>query len=122
MKRIYEELRQFSKEETLLILNGDNPLEDKVGAILGAVNSIQDQPWLERLCLNYINNEEEWIAAAAINGLGDIARIFRKLDVDRVLRELNSVKQKRENLAGKIDDAIDDIKIFIKCGHSRSAI
>ena len=110
----YQEPIGISKEETIDILNGNSSVEQKVDALVGAVNTIQDPAWLQELCLSYVNHKDEWIAGAAINGLGDIARIFRQLDLKLVLDKLNAVKSERKDLIGKIDDAMDDIKMFIK--------
>ncbi len=114
MSNQYEKPGVLSKEETLSILNGNNTVEQKVHALVGSVNAIEDHAWLQELCLSYVNHKDKWIAGAAINGLGDIARIFGQLDLKLVLDKLNTTKSERKDLAGKIEDAIDDIKTFVK--------
>ncbi len=112
MKRKYEKPTVISKELTIQILNGNGTVEEKVNSIIRAVSTIEDQAWLVNLCLKYMNHEDQWIAGAAINGLGDIARIFGRLDMEMILKKLDLLRPKRKELAGKIEDAIDDIKKF----------
>jgi hypothetical protein len=104
----------YWKDETLSILKESHSVKDKVKAIVGAINIIYDQVWLQEMCLKNIDHEDELIASAAISGLGDIARIFQKLDFDLVVGKLSELKLKREELAAKIDEAMNDIKAFIK--------
>lgn len=114
MSHQYERPEVLSKEEIVGILNSYSTPEEKVNAIVGAVNSIQDQEWLQELCLHLSNHKEQMVAGAAINGLGDIARIFGELDVKLVSEKLNAIRSERKDLIGKIDDALDDIRMFIK--------
>jgi len=114
MSQKYEEPYFSSKQETVRILNGSSAIEQKVNAIVGAINHLNDPVWLQELCLNFINHPDKWVAGAAINGLGDIARNFGLPNVDLVVKRLIGLKSDRADLIGKIEDAIDDINTFIK--------
>ena len=113
MTKKYNQPQYCSKEETLTIMNGVGTVEQKVNAIVGAIHSINDCDWLQALCLENIDHQDKWITGAAINGLGNIARIFRRIDKDLVLSKLRTLKLSRKELSGKIDDAVDDIMKFI---------
>ena len=52
------------------------------------------------LYLKYVNDEDRWIASAAITGLGHLARTSGQLDKDLVIATLTDLKV-RMDLKGK---------------------
>ncbi len=93
-----------------ILSNGSD--EEIVGAIIGAINGIDDSQWLEEVCLRFLNHSNFWISKAAINGLGDIARIHRYLDTNRVLHALSLIDNER--LLPIVKQTIQDIDIFVR--------
>lgn len=53
------------------------------------------------------------VAGLAITYFGHIVRIHRELDVDRVMRILNELRNNPE-LAGSVSDALDDINLYLE--------
>lgn len=108
---IYDNYSFKSKEEVIKLLDTDSS-ETIITAIIGAVNGVDDWFWLEELCLNYIHHSNFWVSKTAINSLGDIARIHKKLNVEKVLSELNLIEEDKLNRI--IRETVLDIELFIK--------
>ncbi|WP_312390886.1 hypothetical protein [Chryseobacterium sp.] len=87
--------------------------ENIIEAIIGAINGINDQEWLEQLCLKYISSEDFGIARTAIYSFGDIARIYRQL-LNRELIENQLSKITDEKLKYVIQEVKEDFEIFLK--------
>jgi len=106
----YENFFFDNKHEVEGILNHGSP-EEKVGAIIGAINGVDDSEWLQEICLRYCHDSDFWVSKAAINGLGDIARLHRSLDKNRVVSVLGSIKDQR--LLPIVRQTIQDITFFM---------
>ncbi|MFP3593679.1 hypothetical protein [Chryseobacterium sp. SIMBA_038] len=106
----YQNFNYTNKSEIEQMLNdGQNVSE----LIIGAINGVDDQQWLEELCINYILNEDFGIARTAIYGVGDIARIYRKfLNFEIIKEKFAQIQDQR--LKYVIQDVEDDFKIFLK--------
>ena len=112
----YEVIKPIaSKEDVLLILRGKkSSSSDKINALLGAVEGINDHEWLEALYLQYIEDYDYGVAHAAIQGLGYTARILRKLNIELVVNRLLNLMKRKDRLFGVINDTFDDIEMFMK--------
>lgn len=108
---VYDNYSFKSKEEVIGLLNTGSS-ENIITALIGAVNGIDDWFWLEGLCLNYVHHPDFWVAKTAINSLGDIARIHKSLNVEKVLFEFKLVNEVK--LKGVISETVLDIKLFIR--------
>lgn len=106
----YENFNYSDKWEILKLLK-DN--KNVIEVIIGAVNNIDDQEWLEKLCLKYILNDDFGISRAAIYSIGDIARIFGNL-LNRDVIEEKFAQVKDEKLKYVIFDVKSDFEIFLK--------
>ncbi len=73
----------------------------------------QDWQWVQQSCLEFLDDERAAVRGAAATCLGHIARIHRRLDKERVLAALEVHQYDRE-VGGRIADALDDIKTFLK--------
>lgn len=94
---------------TKMLANNQNVIE----AIIGAINGIDDQKWLEEMCIRYISNDDFGIARTAIYGIGDIARIYRKLLYkEEVQKQFSKVTD--EKLKFVIKEVNNDLEIFLK--------
>ncbi|MBF0316358.1 MAG: hypothetical protein HQK52_23270 [Oligoflexia bacterium] len=119
----YETIKPMnSKEEVSRILKEANSTRKKIDVLLGAIEGIDDQEWLQSLCLKYIDVDDIRVAHAAIQGCGYIARIFRKLDTELIIEKLSAVVQKHPELSCVVNDALDDMEMFMKIKIDRSFI
>ncbi|MDQ1160203.1 hypothetical protein QE422_000571 [Chryseobacterium sp. SORGH_AS 447] len=92
-----------------MLANNQNVIE----TIIGAINGIDDQKWLEEMCIKYILNDDFGIARTAIYGIGDIARIYKKLlNKKEIQKKFGKVTN--ENLKFVIKEVNDDLEIFLK--------
>lgn len=106
----YQDFNYTNKSEIEQMLNdGCNVSE----LIIGAINGVDDQQWLEELCIKYILNEDFGIAQNAIYGVGDIARIYRKvLNFEIIKEKFTQIQDQR--LKYVIQDVESDFEIFLK--------
>jgi hypothetical protein len=76
--------------------------------------SIYDPDWrsVQELCLQHLRDSDPDVVATAVLGLAHIARRQRDLDIDRVIPELERLRS-NPKLAGRVEDALDDIRIFV---------
>lgn len=106
----FERLSNSNKQEVEKILNSSDVVK-KREVIVGMINGIDDFEWLQEQLLNNIGDEDFWIAKNSIAGLGDLARIYGKLDLNRVKNQLKIVTNKE--LSGVIASFEDDVKIYL---------
>ena len=92
-----------------MLENNQNVIE----VIIGSINGIDDQKWLEEICIEYILDEDFGIARTAIYGIGDIARIYNNLMNKKIIQDrFNQVKN--EKLKFVIQEVNEDLDIFLK--------
>ncbi|THF49196.1 hypothetical protein E6C50_13220 [Flavobacterium supellecticarium] len=105
----YENFEFFDKSEIEKLLKTSSEVEiPKI--LIGAVNGINDVNWLQDLLMNYVENEDYWISKTSIGLFGDLARIFGKIDKNKILKKLKSIE--RQDLKYIVDEVIEDIEIF----------
>ncbi|WP_040364023.1 hypothetical protein [Commensalibacter intestini] len=76
--------------------------------------NIDDFKWAQKMCLDTINTSaDEDVIGLAITCIGHIARIYKKIDTALVTPVL---ERKRQDIrfSGRVEDALDDITIFVK--------
>jgi hypothetical protein len=71
--------------------------------------------WLQDKCIEMTNHPDINVVGLAITSFGDIARIHGNLDLDTVLPLLDKLHGDAE-LAGKVEDAWDDIATYLHSG------
>lgn len=94
------------------IASGDGPLI--VSTLLGVVMSDPDWHWLQEQCFELLDHREVEVRAAAAISLGHIARLHGRLDRHRAVRSLELLRHAEPALAGRVEDALDDIEMFAK--------
>jgi len=106
----YKNYNYKNKSEVIKMLeNNQNVIE----VIIGSINGIDDQKWLEEICIEYILDEDFGIARTAIYGIGDIARIYNNLMNKKIIQDrFNQVKN--EKLKFVIQEVNEDLDIFLK--------
>ncbi|MVV50792.1 hypothetical protein EJA72_21500 [Pseudomonas sp. PB120] len=110
MSLIYKD-PSVSHDEAITLLASGVSTKVIVGLISIGLNET-DRIWAENICLQYLANEDEAVAASAIKALGHIARRHSELDKETVLAALEALKKKFPSLEGVIADTLDDIEIF----------
>ncbi|MBC3879964.1 hypothetical protein H8K35_06495 [Undibacterium sp. LX40W] len=73
-----------------------------------------DWNWAQEKCLSFLKSSDIQVAGLAATCLGHIARIHRRLDKERVLIALRDASLNTPFIAGKVEDALDDIDTFIQ--------
>ena len=72
-----------------------------------------DWRWVQAQCLRFLDHPVLNVRCNAVISLGHIARVSRQMDVELVLPKLNELKKDTKILPW-VDDAIDDIRFFLK--------
>ena len=107
----YEDVESTSREEAELAFASQDP--DRVArALVAAALHDPDWKWVQDWCLRFIDGSDQTVRRIAVTCLGHLARLHRTMDIDRVLPLLNDLRSD-EVLAGRVDDALDDIHTFI---------
>jgi hypothetical protein len=108
----YEEVKRMSREEADLAFHGGNPTEI-VNALLSMAYYDSDWRWVQERCLEFLRFPNEVVCGTAVTCLGHLARIHRHLDLIVVLPALQELLHV-PTLAGKVEDAMDDISLFVR--------
>jgi hypothetical protein len=82
-------------------------------ALVAAAFCEPDWKWVQDKCLYFLQNADPEISGLAATCLGHVARIHQKLERDKVIAALDARRENSE-IAGRIEDALDDINMFIK--------
>lgn len=109
---IYEEIKPLNREEAERAFRDCAPT-DIVKALLSSAFHNPDWQWVQERCLELLNNPSETVRGVAITCLGHLARIHGKLDLAIVLPALQAMRS-QPALIGKLEDALDDILMYIK--------
>src|SRR2546423_8942048 len=98
----YEEIPPLSRSEGLqMLLEGDGPTRSR--ALLAFALHDEDWRWVQDLSLELAGDADPAIRATAALALSHLARIHRKLDLDKVLPVLDRLRQDSA-IAGRVDD------------------
>jgi hypothetical protein len=89
----------------------DGPTRSR--ALLALALHDEDWRWVQNLSLELINDPDPAMRGTAVLALAHLARIHRKLDLDKVLPELKRLKHDAA-ISGRVEDALSDIEIFLK--------
>lgn len=104
----YKNYNYSNKLEVIKMLNTNNIIE----AIIGAINGVDDQEWLEEICIKYICDKDFGIAKTAVYAIGDIARIYGRILNYELIKELFD-KVEDQRLKYIIHEVNDDLDIFL---------
>ena len=107
----YQEVLPISRQEAEKAFesNDSSQISD---ALLRVTYYDSDWSWIQSKCLEFIKYQDKNIRGLAVTCLGHLARIHGTLDVDKVVPILESLSDDPE-ISGKIDDALDDIQMFV---------
>ncbi|MFP1787663.1 hypothetical protein [Lonsdalea quercina] len=103
-------MKEYSKREIELLLKTDDK-EQVTNALLYLTFNISDVPWVLDKIIEMIQSDDEDICGLAITCIGHIARIYGKINKEKVMPVLKR-KAKQSKYSGRVEDAIDDINMF----------
>lgn len=99
-----------NKIEISRILMSKN-VDEVTKTLLDITYNYSDWEWVQDECLKLTNSPNYDIAGLAITCLGHLARIHQIIDAKKVIPILLNLRN-NENLSGRVEDALDDIKMF----------
>jgi hypothetical protein len=115
----YQDVKVIEKDKAEQIFLTNN-VENICSALVSISFYEKDWKWAQDKCLEFLINNNVIIAGLAAICLGHIARIHGKIEKDRVINALKHNLSNKE-LAGQIQDALDDIELYIGNGHRPSS-
>jgi hypothetical protein len=86
---------------------------ERIDGILSLALNDSDWRFVQRELLDLLEDEDRDIVLTAILGFGHLGRIHGELDVDVVVPRLTALREDSA-LQPRIDNAIEDIQIFVK--------
>ena len=86
--------------------------ECQAGALIRLAFHDPDLRWVQGICIVLAEHSTVEVQSTSILCLGRLARIHRALDLEKVAPLLIDLR-KNPLLSGRVDDAMDDIEIFL---------
>lgn len=103
---------QYSKEELEVILRSEDAAV-ATDALLYLCFNIEDPEWIQMKCVQAIqDHRDDDIRGLALTCIGHVARMHKVIDEALVIPVLLK-NLKHKTLAGRAQDALDDIESFI---------
>lgn len=112
MARHFQEVYPIDRKSAELALQSNN-FKIVCDALLRITYHDPDIIWVQNICIKFLEKKNIEIKRLAIICLGHLTRIHKTLDNNRVLPILQKLKNDK-NLYGTVEDALDDIDIFLK--------
>lgn len=82
-------------------------------ALVSIVFHDSDLVWIQERCIDFLEHSDIQVSGLAATCLGHIARIHRRLNKDRVVELLQEKAIRTPEISGRIEDALDDINMFV---------
>jgi hypothetical protein len=109
---IYHEIIPITREEAEIALLSNDP-SVICEALLRSAYYDQDWLWVQSKCLQFVQHQNKDVRCLAVICLGHLARIHGALDTKKVVPILENLRDDPD-IAGKVDDVLDDIQIFVR--------
>ena len=97
----------------------DGDKRSRIDALLSLAMYDPDWRSAQDLSLQHLRDPDIDVIATAVLGLAHIARRQHDLDIERVIPELERLRA-NQSLAGRVEDALDDIRIYVRGAAKRS--
>lgn len=107
----YDEVKPIDRNIAEVYFSSGDP-ECICNALVAITFHDQDWKWVQEKCLFFLMSENTDISGLSATCLGHIARIHGQLDEDRVVNMLQE-RLTDPQLSGRIEDALDDIEMFL---------
>ena len=108
----YETPGPMDRTEAARLLQSPIP-EEVCKALLAVALHEKDWRWAQERCFEATRHASLEVRALSATCFGHLARVHGNLELDRVIPALRAL-QKEPELAGRVEDAIDDINMFMK--------
>ena len=106
MKRLeYEHFKPQTRKELERALQSGDPTSIRA-ALYSAAQYEGDWRWTQEQCLNFLSHPSQAVRWAAALSLGFVALYQKHLDLDRVLPELDSLRDDPA-IRGPVQDSLD---------------
>ena len=109
----YSEIFPLSRAELEKLIDSGNETAIP-DALLSAAYCDSDWAWVQELCLRLMRHADRGVRLNAVMCLGQVARIHKMLDLDVVLPKLAALKIEDPSLAPRVDDAVEEIRFFLR--------
>lgn len=84
-----------------------------IDALLSAALYDPDWRWVQNTCFRCLDHPAKWVRWNAATGLGHVARIHKKLDLELVLPKLVGLRSDPE-IGLNVEDTLSDIEWFMR--------
>ena len=108
----YHDVNPIDKEAAEKMLSSDT-IELVCQTMVSIAFHESDWHWAQDKFLKLLFHKNHNVSGLAATCLGHLARIHNTLEKDRVIRTLKMHLNNSE-IAGRIEDALDDIKIYVR--------
>lgn len=106
--KIYREPLPISREDAETEFSSD--ISERIcDALVSVTFNETDWRWVQEKCLHFIASSYPEVRGLAVTCLGHLARIHRKIDLEKVLPILKNLQNDAE-IGGRVEDALDDIE------------
>ncbi|MEM6334378.1 MAG: hypothetical protein AAF823_13665 [Planctomycetota bacterium] len=103
-------MREVSLDEAEKVFGSGTP-EDICRVLIQLALHETDGERVLLWCAYFLNHENTDVASAAATGIGHLARLGRRMDVDAALEVLECTKKRRAHIE-TIEDALGDVRMF----------
>ena len=108
----YHEIFPVSRPDLNRLLDSGNE-QAIYEALLSASFYDLDWEWVQNRSLFFLDHPDRDVRRVAATCLGHVARVHKKLDTEVVLPRLYEARNE-PSIAGEVEDAIEDIRLFIR--------
>ena len=115
-KLTYIEPHPITREEAEAAFVSDDSKEIAFALVNVAFHD-PDWRWVQEKCLTLVRSDIAALRQVAVTCLGHVARIHRKLDLEKVLPVLDELLHDPEV---QVEDALDDIQMFMNVDGKRA--
>ena len=112
MNNIYQEVLPISRKDAETIFSSGSS-ENIADALVSLAYYDSDWSWVQEICIRYLIGDNKNLQAVAATCLGHLARIHRKLDLEKVIPLLKKL-QDNPKIGGIVEDALGDIDWYLK--------
>lgn len=109
----YEPLGEFDVIETNRILESGT-MKEIILLPLSIGSNCSNWKTAQDICLKLADHQDDRVSSNAILGLAYVARNHKRLEKHLVKPALLNAKRKHKEYLWRIEDAIDDINLFLK--------
>jgi hypothetical protein len=109
----YEQIGPMSRDEAEAALSsGDYHLMARALISIGLHD--MDWQWVQQQAIRFLSHRNEILVSAAILSIAHTARVNQAIDKAIVIPALKAVAAEDAKYAGRVQDALDDIRMSVK--------